>query len=224
MEPGVVEEVRGGVVEARHRVHAVVVDSGGAVLGGAGDPEWPCMLRSAAKPLQALPAVRDGVVERYELEARHVAVACGSHEGTPAHAATVAEVIARAGLSVADLRPRGVHPPLAAAAARALTLAGRTPTVLEHNCSGNHALMLLREVMLGRDPAAYLDPDGPAQADATDAVAWVCDCQPRDRGRSLRHARVFAAAAQRRPRLPPPGRPRHAGALRARQPRGSRAR
>ena len=71
------------------------------------------MLRSAAKPLQALPAVRDGVVERYELEARHVAVACGSHEGTPAHAATVAEVIARAGLSVADLRPRGVHPPLA---------------------------------------------------------------------------------------------------------------
>jgi L-asparaginase II len=177
VEPGVVEEVRGGVVEARHRVHAVVVDSGGAVLGGAGDPEWPCMLRSAAKPLQALPAVRDGVIERYDLEARHVAVACGSHEGTPAHAATVAEVIARAGLSVADLRPRGVHPPLAAAAARALALAGRTPTVLEHNCSGNHALMLLREVMLGRDPAAYLDADGPAQADATDAVAWVCDCR-----------------------------------------------
>jgi len=177
VEPGVVEEVRGGVVEARHRVHAVVVDSDGAVLAGAGDPEWPCMLRSAAKPLQALPAVRDGVIERYDLEARHVAVACGSHEGTPAHAATVAEVIARAGLSVADLRPRGVHPPLAAAAARALALAGRTPTVLEHNCSGNHALMLLREVMLGRDPSAYLDPGGPAQADATDAVAWACDCR-----------------------------------------------
>ena len=71
------------------------------------------MLRSAAKPLQALPAVRDGVVERYDLAARHVAVACGSHEGTPAHAAAVAELIARAGLSLADLRPRGVHPPLA---------------------------------------------------------------------------------------------------------------
>ena len=135
------------------------------------------MLRSAAKPLQALPAVRDGVVERYDLEARHVAVACGSHEGTPAHAAAVAEVIARAGLSLADLRPRGVHPPLAAGAARALALAGRTPTVLEHNCSGNHALMLLRESMLGRDPGAYLDPDGPAQADATEAVALACDCE-----------------------------------------------
>lgn len=68
MDAGVVEELRGGVVEARHRVHAVVVDAGGAVLSSAGDPEWPCTLRSAAKPLQALPAVRDGVVERYDLE------------------------------------------------------------------------------------------------------------------------------------------------------------
>ena len=59
-----------------------------------------------------------------------------------------------------------------------LALAGRVPTVLEHNCSGNHALMLLREAMLGRDPGAYLDADGPAQADATAAVARACDCDP----------------------------------------------
>lgn len=178
MSAGVVEEVRGGVVEARHRVHAVVVDAAGEVLSVAGDAAFPCMLRSAAKPLQALPAVRDGVVERYELEARHVAVACGSHEGTPAHAAAVAEVVARAGLPVAALQPRGIHPPLAVSAAGALTLTGRAPSVLEHNCSGNHALMLLREAMLGRDPAAYLDPDGPAQTEATEAVALACDCEP----------------------------------------------
>jgi L-asparaginase II len=175
---GVVEEVRGGVVEGRHSVHAVVVDASGTVLQSAGDPEFPCMLRSAAKPLQALPAVRDGVIERYDLEARHVAVACGSHEGTPEHAATVADVLARADLPIAALRPRGVHPPLAAGAARALLLAGRIPTVLEHNCSGNHALMLLRESMLARDPGAYLDADGPAQADATAAVALACGCEP----------------------------------------------
>jgi L-asparaginase II len=175
---GVVEEVRGGVVEARHRVHAVIVDAAGEVLASTGDPGFPCMLRSAAKPLQALPAVRDGVIEHYDLEARHVAVACGSHEGTPAHAAAVAQLLARAGLPLAALRPRGVHPPLAAEAARALVLAGRVPTVLEHNCSGNHALMLLRESMLGRDPGAYLDATGPAQADATAAVALACGCEP----------------------------------------------
>ena len=136
------------------------------------------MLRSAAKPLQALPAVRDGVVERYDLEARHVAVACGSHEGTPAHAATVAELIARAGLSLADLRPRGVHPPLAAGAARALALAGRTPTVLEHNCSGNHALMLLREMHAGTRSRRLPRP-GRAGAGRRHRRrrARVCDCE-----------------------------------------------
>jgi L-asparaginase II len=178
LEAGVVEEARGGVVEARHRVHAVIVDASGAVLGSMGDPEWTCTLRSAAKPLQALPAVRDGVVAHYGLEARHVAVACGSHEGTPAHAATLADLNARAGLSISDLRPRGIHPPLAPDAARALALAGRTTSVLEHNCSGNHALMLVRESMLGRDVGAYLDPEGPAQADATEAVALACGCEP----------------------------------------------
>ena len=137
------------------------------------------MLRSAAKPLQALPAVRDGVIERYELEARHVAVACGSHEGTPAHAAAVAEVLARAGLPAGRAAPAR----RASAARRRLPparslLAGRVPSVLEHNCSGNHALMLLRECMLGRDPGAYLDADGPAQADATAAVALACGCEP----------------------------------------------
>jgi L-asparaginase II len=178
VETGVVEQVRGGVVEARHRVHAVVVDAAGTVLASVGDAGFACVLRSAAKPLQAMPALRDGVVEHSALEARHVAVACGSHEGTPAHAAAVADLVARAGLSIADLRPRGVHPPISADAARALALAGRVPTVLEHNCSGNHALMLLRESMLGRDPRCYLDPGGPAQADATAAVALACDCEP----------------------------------------------
>ena len=110
------------------------------------------MLRSAAKPLQALPAVRDGVVERYDLEARHVAVACGSHEGTPAHAATVAEVIARAGLSVADLRPRGVHPPLAAGC-RPRARAGRP------DADGARAQLL-------RQPR----PDAAAREHARDAI------------------------------------------------------
>ena len=177
------------------------------------------MLRSAAKPLQALPAVRDGVIERYDLEARHVAVACGSHEGTPAHAATVAEVVARAGLPLAALRPRGVHPPLAAVATRELALAGRVPTVLEHNCSGNHALMLLRESMLERDPAAYLDPDGPAQADATAAVARACDCEPviaGDRCGMRAYSVPLRNAALGYLRL---SGDRHAGALRRGRPR-----
>ena len=169
---GIVEEVRGSVVEARHRVHAVVVRTAdGAVVASAGDPDFSTMLRSAAKPLQALPAVRDGVLEHFGLGDRHLAIACGSHEGTVAHAACVADLLALAGVPAGALRPRGLHAPLDPRAARLLALDGRLPSPLEHNCSGNHALFLAREAMHGRDLSAYLAADGPAQLDASTACA-----------------------------------------------------
>src|SRR4026207_2267485 len=48
---------RGGIVEARHTVHAVAVQDG-AVVGEAGDSNRVAFLRSSAKPFQALPLVR----------------------------------------------------------------------------------------------------------------------------------------------------------------------
>jgi L-asparaginase II len=171
---GIVEEVRGSVVEARHRVHAVVVRTeDGELVASTGDPGYPTMLRSAAKPLQALAAARDGVLDRFGLADRHLSIACGSHDGTPLHTACVAELLELAGVPIGALRPRGLHAPLDAAAARRLALDGRLPSQLEHTCSGNHALFLAREALHGRDLDAYLEPDGPAQSEATSAVADV---------------------------------------------------
>ena len=53
----VVEVRRNGVVEARHRVHAVAVRDG-EIVASAGDPHLVCFMRSSSKPLQALPLVR----------------------------------------------------------------------------------------------------------------------------------------------------------------------
>ncbi|HLG07101.1 MAG TPA: asparaginase, partial [Gaiellaceae bacterium] len=74
MEPIVVEATRGGVVEARHLVHAVAV-SGGEIVEVAGDPALVTFLRSSAKPFQALPVVR----ARPDLDDAEVAIACASH-------------------------------------------------------------------------------------------------------------------------------------------------
>src|SRR5438045_2653705 len=56
-EPIVVEVRRNGIVEARHRVHAVAVRSG-EIVASAGDPHLVCFMRSSSKPFQALPLVR----------------------------------------------------------------------------------------------------------------------------------------------------------------------
>jgi L-asparaginase II len=154
---GVVVVERGGRVESEHRFAWRLRGAGGE----------PVFLRSAAKPLQALPAVRAGVIERLGLDDRHVAIACASHGGSPEHVARVAEILAACGLGVDDLACGAVPPrdPHVAAA-----LPGR-PRRIHHNCSGKHALGLAMCVVEGWPIAGYLDADHPLQRARAAAVA-----------------------------------------------------
>lgn len=120
MRPILVEVVRGGVVEAHHRVHAVAV-SGGEVVASAGNPGLETLFRSSAKPIQALPLAR----QRPELDDAAVAITCASHLHRPDQLAPVHSLLDAAGATEGDLE------------------CGPEPTRLEHNCSGKHAGMLL---------------------------------------------------------------------------------
>jgi L-asparaginase II len=73
----VVHVVRGGTIESRHRVHAVALRDG-AIAAAAGDPALVTFMRSAAKPLQALPLAR----AREEITDAQLAIACASHVAT----------------------------------------------------------------------------------------------------------------------------------------------
>jgi L-asparaginase II len=150
---------RGGRVESSHRFDWRARD-------GDGDGEH-VFVRSAAKPLQALPAVRAGVIERLGLDDRHVAMGCASHGGSPEHVARVAEILAACGLGVDDLACGAVPPrdPRIAAA-----LEGR-PRRIHHNCSGKHALGLALCVVEGWPVAGYLEAAHPLQRAMAAAVA-----------------------------------------------------
>ena len=56
-EPVRVTVLRGETVESEHRVHAVAVRDGD-IVASAGDPDLVTFMRSAAKPIQALPLAR----------------------------------------------------------------------------------------------------------------------------------------------------------------------
>jgi L-asparaginase II len=169
----VVLAFRGPVVESRHVVHAAVCRADGTLVASCGDPEHVTYLRSSAKPLQALCSVRAGVVDEYGLDERQLAVSCSSHHGTPEHAAAVAGLLQRAGIPLSQLRPRGLHPPISPSAALHLAREGRVYSPLEHNCSGNHALLLAYTKLQGLDLDTYLDVDGAPQAAATEGVRAV---------------------------------------------------
>src|SRR6266545_4204117 len=103
-------ETRGPVVESLHLGSVAVVDVDGRLLYSAGDPYFATMTRSALKPLQAMPFVAAGGVERFGFTPPQVALLCASHSGEPRHVTAVADMLARAGNSPADLQC-GTHAP-----------------------------------------------------------------------------------------------------------------
>jgi len=161
MEAVRVVRERAGLPESEHRVRVALWRRGHLVTAG-GEDDTLVFLRSAAKPVQALACVLTGAAERFAMTDAEIALAAGSHNGEPAHVETARGLLARLGLSEADLLC-GAHPPIHADSATALVRAGREPTPLHNNCSGKHSAMLAACVASGWPTAEYVAPDHPLQ-------------------------------------------------------------
>ena len=97
MNPVLVEAHRGNAVESAHRGALAVVDADGGCVLALGDIQRPIFPRSAVKVLQALPLVASGAADALQLSDEELALACASHNGEPAHVATAAGMLAKAG-------------------------------------------------------------------------------------------------------------------------------
>ena len=164
---------RGGRDESWHLGVAAAVTPEGRVVARLGDPSVGTFVRSAAKPLQAIPLLLAGGEEAFALSGADLALLCASHSGTPAHAGRAAALLGRGGLGPGSLRC-GAHAPMDAEAARALSDAGEEPTALHNNCSGKHAGMLLAAQLLGLPAQSYLEPEHPLQRETLARVARFC--------------------------------------------------
>jgi L-asparaginase II len=150
---------RNGIVEARHRIHAVAVQ-GNAVIAAAGDDSLTCFMRSSSKPIQALPLAR----ARPDLDARDLAIASASHRATPDQIAAVEALLAKAPATEDDLElgPQD----------------GRPPRKLFHNCSGKHAGMLALCRAHGWPTEGYRLPEHPVQQACAAAHAEAAETAP----------------------------------------------
>ena len=124
-DPVVIEVVRGGIVESRHRGAIAIVDAGGRPRVAIGDVDQAVFPRSAVKALQALPLVESGAADRYGFGNAELALACASHSGESRHVATAMRMLGAAGRGEADLAC-GVSWPADREAANALVRAGKS--------------------------------------------------------------------------------------------------
>jgi len=160
--PVVIEVTRGPVVESRHEGIAAVVKADGTVVASWGDIDAAVMPRSAVKPIQAIPFVESGAVERFGLGNEHMALACASHNGEARHVDTVHSWLGKIGLGESDLEC-GAHPSRLVWRIEELARANAPLTNASNNCSGKHSGFLTTAVQHGEPTKGYIRYDHPVQ-------------------------------------------------------------
>ena len=150
--------MRGSKVESIHKIHAVVSDKKGRVLMCSGNPEYKSFIRSALKPFQAIPFVSSGASSKINNSSKSIALACGSHSGSKAHAREAFKILWEYDIDLKNLKcPRKLTSPL------------------QHNCSGKHAAFLATCKKLGWPLESYLKGDHPLQIEIFRIISEYLD-------------------------------------------------
>jgi L-asparaginase II len=166
------EVTRGELVESTHPGIVVVADVTGRLFAVHGDAEHIAYFRSAAKPFQAVPLVESGAADAFGFVPEDLALACASHDATPAHQRGVARMLAKIELDEDALRC-GVAPPPDPHEAARITLGLTAQSQLQCECSGEHAGMLAACLHLDYPLQSYTEPDHPLQRRIREIVAQV---------------------------------------------------
>ena len=144
-------------LESAHAAYLAVCGPDGEVVASCGDPEHPTFVRSTAKPFQAT-ACLEILEETGDTSCLpgddELAVAWASHRGEPGHLDAVTRLLQRSGTA-----PDGLTCPPAVPEAAP----GASPSRLQHNCSGKHALFALAGRSLGVTGPALLAPEARLQ-------------------------------------------------------------
>jgi len=139
INPVLVETVRGGITDLRHRGAVAVSDAEGRLVWSTGDVERPVYPRSAVKLFQALTLVESGAADRFGLSDEQLALACSSHSAEDGHVETAEAMLKAAGLGEPDLACGGHWPLFSQKQFIDFVRDGKTPNHLHNNCSGKHA-------------------------------------------------------------------------------------
>jgi L-asparaginase II len=162
VNPILVTQNRGNIIESFHRGVVCVVDENKKVLFSVGNIHQPTYPRSALKLLQIIPLIESGAADFFQFTDQEIAVMCGSHNGEEQHVNTVQSILNKIGLDSSLLRC-GAHPPFSILEAERFFRDNQTATGLHNNCSGKHAGFLALSVYMGAPLQDYLQPEHPVQ-------------------------------------------------------------
>ena len=165
---------RGGVIENTHLIHVAVTSVIGDILYSTGDPRRVTLVRSAAKPVQALAIVNTGALEEFEFDDQDLALMCASHSAEGGHIEKAQLMLGKIGAREEDLRCGG-HPSILPAIATRWIQEGFVPGRVYNNCSGKHIGMLAGAKTIGAPFKDYQMLEHPIQQRVKAAVEDLAD-------------------------------------------------
>lgn len=179
MDTVLVKEFRANQLECIHRGSISIVNNEGKVIQYAGDPHYIAFTRSSAKPIQAIPGVRAGIIEHYGLSEADIAVMVASHRGEEDHMGTLNEMLQKIGVDEQKL-VCAPSLPLNQEATINILRHGGDRRRLYHNCSGKHLGALAYSQMKGYSLEDYADPQHPVQQEIVQTLAQLANLSQDD--------------------------------------------
>jgi L-asparaginase II len=165
---------RGDYIENRHVAHVAVVTSDGRLVAAFNDADRRTLVRSTAKPAQALAVLQSAPNVAQQLSSADLALLCASHSAEPQHLRNARNLMERFGVTEADLVCGG-HPSLSAAVNRDWILKGFEPGPVCSNCSGKHIGMAAAALEMTGSAACYQDSEHPLQRRVRTVLADLVD-------------------------------------------------
>lgn len=168
------KKYRGSLVDLLHHGHIAVSDYKGNILYSCGDYKRITFARSSAKPIQAIPVVESGALEKYNITNRELAVMCASHNAENFHVDAVKSILLKSGLDEEYLQC-GSHYPMAKYVENEFRAKGIKPRNIHSDCSGKHAGMLITAKTYDESLDDYYKVYHPVQKRILNTLSEVCD-------------------------------------------------
>jgi L-asparaginase II len=174
-----IKEYRAGVMECAHYGHISITDENGKVVYSAGDPHFRAFTRSSAKPFQAIPGIRAGIVGHYGLTPQEIAIMSSSHRSEPMHIQVLEQIESKIGLGEECLICAPSYPLNEESRNQWLRAQGEKRRIL-HNCSGKHLGILAYTQMKQADLGSYAEPEHPVQREILETMAYMAGIEQKE--------------------------------------------
>lgn len=169
-----VEEFRAGVLENVHLGVLCGVNDQGELIHEVGNAQHVTFLRSAAKPFQAIPVMKQNIAGKYGLTDTEAAMFAASHRGETYHIEALESIMAKIGLTEDQLLCCPTYP-LNDEPKFACMREGKPPRRLYHNCSGKHLGIIATAREMGYDTETYWQLSHPIQQDILHTLADMAE-------------------------------------------------